>query len=215
MEIIHNLPRGKIENANGKRPKYRQRLSDAANDNEFLTNSDDIVAKTSLREHPSINGKMPALVLDRINLGIVEMLVNNGDIKSADIAAKLKVPLSTIQRRRSHLERNAILKKNYYVDLKRLGLRTAEISVATKNGESQNVLNTFFNRHKRNIIDTALRIGNPDTNISFRVAYADSRELFNLLEEIKEMEIVSEVQWSEYIAEKKNQTASISDLLRS
>ena len=159
--------------------------------------------------------KSGTLALDKINLGIIELLFCDGDMKSSEIAAKLKVPLSTIQRRRSNLEKDNILKKNYYIDLKRLGLRTAEISIATNNGEGQNILDTFFNKHKRNIIDMSLRIGNPDTNVSFRVAYTDSQELFNLLEEIKEIETVSMVHWSEYITEKKNQTASISGLLSS
>ncbi len=94
-----------------------------------------------------------------------------------------------------------------------MGLRVAEISVATKRGLSQNVLDNFYSKHKQNIIDMALRIGNPDTNVSFRVAYRDSIELFSLLEEIKEMEMVSMVQWSEYITEKRNEKASFSELL--
>jgi DNA-binding Lrp family transcriptional regulator len=143
----------------------------------------------------------------------VEALVNNGDIKSSEIAAKLKIPLSTIQRRRSNLEKNSILKKNYTLDFKKLGLRISEISVATRNGESQNVMNVFYNKHKKNIVNMALRIGNPDTNISFRVAYSDSIELFSLLEEIKEMEMVSMVEWSEYITEKNNKEISFSDLV--
>ena len=151
--------------------------------------------------------------LDRINLKIVEELITNGDIKSSEIAAKLKIPLSTIQRRRSNLEKNSILKKNYTLDLKKLGLRISEISVATRNGESQNVMNVFYNKHKKNIVNMALRIGNPDTNISFRVAYSDSIELFSLLEEIKEMEMVSMVEWSEYITEKNNKEISFSDLV--
>ena len=157
--------------------------------------------------------KVSTLTLDTINLGIVEALVNNGDIKSAEIAAKLKIPLSTIQRRRSNLEKNMILKKNYTLDLKKLGLRVSEISVATRKGESQNVMNDFYNKHKKYIVDMALRIGNPDTNISFRVAHTDSNELFRLLEEIKGMDMVSMVQWSEYIMEKKNSTLSLSDLV--
>ncbi|HKR74037.1 MAG TPA: winged helix-turn-helix transcriptional regulator [Candidatus Nitrosocosmicus sp.] len=157
--------------------------------------------------------KVSTLTLDTINLGIVEALVNNGDIKSAEIAAKLKIPLSTIQRRRSNLEKNMILKKNYTLDLKKLGLRVSEISVATRKGESQNVMNDFYNKHKKYIVDMALRIGNPDTNLSFRIAHTDSNELFSLLEEIKGMDMVSMVQWSEYIMEKKNSTLSLSDLV--
>ena len=161
------------------------------------------------------NKKSLFLVLDSINLGIVEMLVNNADIKSSDIASKLKVPLSTIQRRRSNLEKNSILRKNYDIDLKSLGLRVAEISISTKSGVSQDILDTFFNRHKRNIVNMALRIGNPGTNVSFRVAYRDSHELFDLLEQVKQIEGFTMVEWSEYITEKRNKTASISDLLTS
>ncbi|WP_161486358.1 winged helix-turn-helix transcriptional regulator [Candidatus Nitrosocosmicus hydrocola] len=157
--------------------------------------------------------KSNKMILDSTNLGIIEALINNGDIKSSEIAAKLKIPLSTIQRRKSNLEKSSILKKNYTVDLKKMGLRVAEISVATKRGLSQNVLDNFYIKHKQNIIDMALRIGNPDTNVSFRVAYRDSIELFSLLEEIKEMEMVSMVQWSEYITEKRNEKASFSELL--
>ena len=160
-----------------------------------------------------IDDKGSILTLDTINLGIVEALVNDGDIKSSEIAAKLKIPLSTIQRRRSHLEKNSILKKNYTLDLKKLGLRVSEISVATRKGESQNVMNDFYNKHKKYIVDMALRIGNPETNISFRVAHTDSNELFRLLEEIKGMDMVSVVEWSEYIMEKKNSAVSFSDLI--
>jgi len=202
------LPRRLKAAVNGKKSKFIQRFN-GDHDDKPLKNSENIIN----HELEFKDDNASTLVLDKINLGIVEALVNNGDIKSSEIATKLKIPLSTIQRRRSNLEKNSIIKKNYSVDLKKLGLRVSEISVATKMGESQNVMNDFYNNHKQNIIDMALRIGNPDTNISFRVAYRDSIELFSLLEEIKEMAMVSMVQWSEYITERKNQTASFSDLI--
>ena len=205
------MPRVPRQRDKGSKQNFNKQLSYGVYDEESRKNDENRVGRG--RKFKDKNSRV--VVLDNINLGIVEALINDGDIKSADIAARLKVPLSTIQRRRSNLEKSSILKKNYHVDLKRLGLRVAEISVATKNGGSQNILDTFFNRHKRNIVDMALRIGNPDTNISFRVAYGDSHELFNLIEEIKGIEMVSMVQWSEYITEKKNQAASISDLLSS
>ncbi len=59
----------------------------------------------------------------------------------------------------------------------------------------------------------SLRVGNPDTNISFRIVYKNSSRLFNLLEEIKGNQMVDKVDWSEYITEKKNNQSSFSDLL--
>ena len=151
-------------------------------------------------------------ILDRLNLKIIEELLNNGEIKSSEIASKLKIPLSTIQRRRATLEKFAILKKNYYLDMTKLGLRVAEISISTKKGNSRKVLDEIYNRHRKYITDMSLRVGNPDTNISFRMAYKNSGRLFNLLEEIKGNQMVDKVDWSEYITEKKNSQISFSDL---
>jgi DNA-binding Lrp family transcriptional regulator len=206
-----NLPRVKREGVNRRRSKIT--LPDSSH--EFNQESKKRPENVVTNELKFKDKKSGIMVLDNINLGIIEMLINNADIKSADIASKLKVPLSTIQRRRSNLEKNSILKKNYNVDLKRLGLRVAEISVSTKSGVSQNVIENFFNKHRRNIVNTALRIGNPDTNVSFRIVYTDSHELFDLLEEVKQIEGFSKVEWSEYITEKQNPSASIADLLKS
>ena len=202
------MPRRLNASANGKKSKFIQQ-SNGDYGEKAQKNSE----RRKRNGQKFEENKGSTVILDSINLGIVEALVNNGEIKSSEIAAKLKIPLSTIQRRRSNLEKYSILKKNYTLDLKKLGLRISEISVATRNGESQNVMNVFYNKHKKNIVNMALRIGNPDTNISFRVAYSDSIELFSLLEEIKEMEMVSMVQWSEYITEKNNKEISFSDLV--
>lgn len=151
-------------------------------------------------------------ILDKINLKIMEELLNNGDIKSSEIALKLGIPLSTIQRRRSMLEKFSVLKKTYSVDPKKLGLRISEVSINTKKGSSQKVMNEIYKGHRKNIIDMSLRIGNPDTNISFRIVYKNSVHLFSLLEEIKANPLVDKVSWSEYITEIKNNPAYFSNL---
>lgn len=154
----------------------------------------------------------PRFLLDSINIGIIEELVNNGDIKSSEIAQKLSIPLSTIQRRRSNLEKLRIVRKNYTVDLKMLNLRIAEVMIGTSKGTSKKILDEIFTKNKLSLIDTSLRVGNPDTNISFRIAYRNSKELFEVLEQIKGMENVYQVSWSEYISEKSNKS-SFRDLL--
>ena len=50
--------------------------------------------------------------IDNINLKIIEELLNNGDIKSSEIASNLAIPLSTIQRRRTKIEKT-IVRKTY------------------------------------------------------------------------------------------------------
>ncbi len=180
------------------KPEY---LSSDDNKTDLLSNAD------------SIHVIKSAVHLDKLNLKIIEELLNNGDIKSSEIASKLKIPLSTIQRRRATLEKFDILKKNYSLDVTKLGLRVAEVSISTKKGSSRKVLDEIYNRHRKYITDMSLRVGNPDTNISFRIVYKNSSRLFNLLEEIKGNQMVDKVDWSEYITEKKNNQSSFSDLL--
>ncbi|WP_458743949.1 AsnC family transcriptional regulator [Candidatus Nitrosocosmicus sp. T] len=115
------------ENINGdsisylrSKPEY---LSSDDNKTDLLSNADSV---------PVIKS---AVHLDNLNLKIIEELLNNGDIKSSEIASKLKIPLSTIQRRRATLEKFDILKKNYSLDVTKLGLRVAEVSISTKKGK--------------------------------------------------------------------------------
>ena len=193
------------ENINGDFISYLRskpdHLSSDEDKTDLLSNADSVSTSKSL------------LHLDRINLKIIEELLNNGEIKSSEIASKLKIPLSTIQRRRATLEKFDILKKNYSLDVTKLGLRVAEVSISTKKGSSRKVLDEIYNRHRKYITDMSLRVGNPDTNISFRIVYKNSSRLFNLLEEIKGNLMVDKVDWSEYITEKKNNQSSFSDLL--
>jgi DNA-binding Lrp family transcriptional regulator len=193
------------ENINGDFISYLRSKPDHLSSDEdkanLLSNADSVSTSKSL------------VHLDRINLKIIEELLNNGEIKSSEIASKLKIPLSTIQRRRATLEKFDILKKNYSLDVTKLGLRVAEVSISTKKGSSRKVLDEIYNRHRKYITDMSLRVGNPDTNISFRIVYKNSSRLFNLLEEIKGNLMVDKVDWSEYITEKKNNQSSFSDLL--
>jgi DNA-binding Lrp family transcriptional regulator len=204
------LPRRPYKAGNGAKPGNADQITNGDKD-VYLTKID--VNHKSKRK-VSENKYRTKFLLDKINIGIIEELVNNGDIKSSEISAKLKIPLSTIQRRRNNLEKLSVLKKNYTVDLKRLNLRIAEIMIGTSNGDSKKVMSEVYNKHKNSIIDMSLRIGNPDTNVSFRLAYRSSRELFEVLEEIKEMDDVKNVSWSEYISEKRNDKSSFDDLLK-
>lgn len=133
------------------------------------------------------NGKIEFKSLDKINLKIIEELLNNPDIKSSDISQKLKIPLSTVQRRRGNLEKALVLKKSYEVDLKRFGLRIAEISLHVEDGKTQTVVNELKTQIENKILSTSLRIGNPVINASIMIIFQSSEQLFNLIEKIKKI----------------------------
>ena len=210
-ERVKRFNIGKVTNSRQKdlngdfTKEEKSRSSDLSNKNEIDQLSNPYITDNNYSH----------IHLDNINLKIIEELLNNGDIKSSEIATKLAIPLSTIQRRRSMLEKYSVLEKTYTLDPKKLGLRISEISINTKKGNSHEVMKEIYKSHRRNIVDMSLRIGNPDTNISFRIVYKNSVFLFNLLEEIKENEMVNGVSWSEYISEKKNDQSSFVDLFSS
>lgn len=205
------MPRRLIKAGNGNRVDNTVRHANGDyNRNSYHKNSNNKINNRDHQDKSQLN-----FLLDRINVGIIEELVNNGDVKSSEIAEKLKIPLSTIQRRRSNLEKLSVIKKTYTVDLKRLSLRIAEIMVGSERGDSQKIMNEVYNKHKNNIVNMSLRVGNPDTNVSFRLTYKTSLELFEVLEDVKEMETVNSVTWSEYISEKRNSNSSFLDLLTS
>jgi hypothetical protein len=68
--------------------------------------------KIRKRNNVSDNGSHEyALSLDALNVAIIKEMMNNADIRSATLAQKYRSPLSTVQRRRTRLERT-LLKKN-------------------------------------------------------------------------------------------------------
>lgn len=135
--------------------------------------------------------------IDRINLKIIDELISNGDIKSSEIAEKLKIPLSTIQRRRTRIEKS-LLKKKYQMDLTQLGYRTAQIFVDVQKGKAKETGEELIKKYNRNIVSASTRI-NSSNNLCLEVVYNGSDELHYLLEEIKSIPLADKVDWSEQV----------------
>jgi len=143
------------------------------------------------------SGEIEQFSLDRINLKIIEELITNGDIKSSEIAEKINIPLSTIQRRRKRIEK-AILKKTYQMDLTKLGYRTAQIFVDVQKGKAKETGEELLKKYDRNIVKASTRI-NSSNNLCLEVVYNGSDELHFLLEEIKALPLATKVDWSEQV----------------
>ena len=136
-------------------------------------------------------------ILDNINLKIIEELLNNGDIKSSEIASKLAIPLSTIQRRRTRIEKT-IVRKTYEMSLIQLGFRTALIFADVQKGKARETGEKLLKRYDNYILRASTRI-NSSNNLCLEIVYNNSEELHALLEEIKAMPLTTNVDWSEQI----------------
>lgn len=165
----------------------KSRIKSSSNVKNHLTAKNDNLTLTDTNQFS----------LDRINLKIIGELITNGDIKSSEIAARLKVPLSTIQRRRTRIEKS-LLKKTYKMDLTVLGYRTAQIFVDVQRGKAKQTGEELLEKFDKNIINASTRI-NSNNNLCLEVIYSRSDELHYLLEEIKALPVAAKVEWSEQV----------------
>jgi DNA-binding Lrp family transcriptional regulator len=136
---------------------------------------------------------------DKIDIMILGELLKNSNVKSSDISNKLKIPLSTIQRRRARIENSSRLKRTYEIDYEQFGLRKADILVTVSKGDCIDVANKIATEYTENILEISIRIGDPKVNLVSEVVYSDSDEIFNMIQNIKRMEHVEDARWSEII----------------
>ncbi len=129
------------------------------------------------------------------------------------------MPLSTVQRRRAALERSSIIRKNYELDAKQFGWRTADILIAVEKGDCVKIANRLLTENigirlssdiskinKSNngsygprVLETSLRMGDPAVNVIARTIFRTSDELFHIVQEIKKMPNIAHVEWSEVV----------------
>lgn len=139
------------------------------------------------------------VVFDKIDILILADLLRNSDIRSSEISNKLKIPLSTIQRRRARIDRSSMLKKGYKIDYKQLGMRRADLMINVSKGDCVIIAQEIVKEYKENVLEASITIGDPNTNLVVEVVYYDSDELFDMILNIKRMEPVEDVRWSEII----------------
>jgi DNA-binding Lrp family transcriptional regulator len=99
--------------------------------------------------------------MDRINKSIVNELIQDPHLTSERISKKLRVPLSTVQRRRATLERS-VLNKMYSLDLSTFGWRIADLLIGMNNGDPHSTARNIVQENSKNIVSASLRIGSPE-----------------------------------------------------
>lgn len=139
------------------------------------------------------------IYFDNTNLRILENIILNPNIKSSEIAKKIKVPLSTIQRRRSRIESSSMLKKKFEIDTKKIGLRSADMLIKVTKGQIESVADQIFKRHSKSILEMSVRIGQLDFNLVAKVVYKDSDEIYRIIETVNTIDYVESIQWSEIV----------------
>ena len=141
--------------------------------------------------------KGPVTLVDDVNLKIIEELVKNPSTSSMSLATSLRMPLSSLQRRRAKLEKSVLIKA-YLINLKASGGKMGDIVVNVVKGKSREVAEIILKRFKSNVMNVSTRI-NSEHNVAAQIIYSDTSELHNLLENIKSIPYVTSLEWSEMV----------------
>jgi DNA-binding Lrp family transcriptional regulator len=156
------------------------------------------LSNSAIGSNKKINNKdSQKFPFDSIDINIIRELLVKADINNVDIASKYKVPISTIQRRRKRLV-DSILEKKYLIDITKRGLRTGIILANVERGKAKEVAKMILERHKSNAISSSIRI-NDQNNVMTEIIYNTSSELYNILEQVKNIPYVSSATWSELV----------------
>jgi DNA-binding Lrp family transcriptional regulator len=124
------------------------------------------------------------------------LLQSNGNIHSHDISKELGIPASTIQRRRKRLE-DEFLIKSYALDPLKFGWRRIDFLIATEGGATMSVGKELLKRPE--VTYVARSIGEHTIDLRVETFIQDNGQLLNLLEDVKGMDGVKDVVWSEIV----------------
>jgi DNA-binding Lrp family transcriptional regulator len=135
-------------------------------------------------------------LLDTLDIKIINELLSNPVASSSDLALKFRKPLSTVQRRRVRLEKT-ILDREYNINSIDGKWRSGEFFATVGNGKTISVAKEIFEKYRNltTVTTTINNVGNLVAHIYFR----DSSEMFTILEDLKRLPDVTNVEYVEHI----------------
>jgi DNA-binding Lrp family transcriptional regulator len=137
------------------------------------------------------------LDLSELDRKVLKLLLqSDGRIHSHEISQQLGISSSTIQRRRKRLEDRYLI-KSYALDPLKFGWRRIDLLIATEGGSTMTVGLELLKR--KEVTYVARSIGEHTIDLRVETFIQDNSELLNLLEDVKGMNGVKDVVWSEIV----------------
>jgi Lrp/AsnC family transcriptional regulator, regulator for asnA, asnC and gidA len=121
-------------------------------------------------------------------------------LANKELAANLKTPLSTIQRRTRNLIKNGTILTRSEVNYEKMGIKSGMIHIYLRDGNVDQLahkISTF-----NTISSIEVHIGNSD--LIANVGYRDNKQLLQTISDIKHIEGVDRIVWSEKIYDVRN-----------
>lgn len=150
-------------------------------------------------EKMSVQTDKLGIGLSQIDRKILKLLLApDGNLKSTkNISTKLGVPVTTIRRRRRRLE-SKFLKILYVLDIEKFGWRRIDFFISIRHGMVNAVAKKLMELNDVTYVGKS--IGEHTIDLRVETIVKDNVVLLDLLEQIKGMEGVNDVVWSEIIS---------------
>jgi DNA-binding Lrp family transcriptional regulator len=135
--------------------------------------------------------------ISKVDKEILKILLEpDTRVSSHTLSEKLQVPLTTVQRRRNHLE-HKYLDISYSLKLRSLGYRRIDFFLYTAGGNTSEIGRELLKR--KEVVSVGRSVGEHTIDLRAEAIIKDSGQLLDLLEAMKGMPNVRDVIWSEIV----------------
>ena len=146
--------------------------------------------KIANRINNDVNDK---LKFDKVDFKIITLLVLG--YNNMKISSTLKIPLSTLRRRRKIILLSNRVTQEYIPNFKILGIKKGMLHIYLRDGNLKQRAETISKLD--GILSVSIHVGNSDIVAEF--VYDNSECLVDIISEIKHMQGIERVLWSEEI----------------
>lgn len=135
--------------------------------------------------------------MSEIDKKILKSLVTSRSrVSSLTLSRSLEIPLTTVQRRRKRLE-NEYVETLHHMKLDIFGWRLGQLLISTRSGMIKSVGRRLLSLSQ--VMSVTRSIGEHTIDLCVEIVFKDNKELVELIDQIKAMEEVKDVVWTEKI----------------
>lgn len=135
----------------------------------------------------------PVLNVDKIDSEIIGLLLNGKNNK--EISTKIRIPLSTVQRRVRNLIAKNLVTFNSQINYPKFGFKVGMLHIYLEDGDFERIANKIMELD--GVASVEVHIGNSD--LIANVVYRRSMELLELIAKVKSFEKIDKIVWSEMV----------------
>lgn len=135
----------------------------------------------------------PVLNVDKIDSEIIGLLLDGKNNK--EISTKIRIPLSTVQRRVRNLIAKNLVTFNSEINYPKFGFKVGMLHIYLEDGDFERIANKIMELD--GVTSVEVHIGNSD--LIANVVYRRSIELLELIAKVKSFEKIDKIVWSEMV----------------